>query len=134
MVSKRQARQKLFKCTIKTETELQNALRALAALDGIYLWRNNSGVAYDSTGRPVRYGLANDSAKINKIIKSSDLIGITPTQCPCGAMYGVFTALETKRPNWVFKGTEEELAQQAYLELVHRNFGIARFINSLKDF
>ena len=41
----------------------------------ITLWRNNSGAFKDQTGRMVRFGLGNDSAKINKHMKSSDLIG-----------------------------------------------------------
>lgn len=61
-----------------SESAIQNKVRLAAAYAGLECWRNNVGVSMviDEYGnkRPVRYGLANDSAKVNKEIKSSDLI------------------------------------------------------------
>jgi hypothetical protein len=88
-----------------TEQDIQNKVRIDAAKRGILLWRNNVGAARTETGRIIRYGLANDSSRVNREIKSSDLIGITPkmiTSDDIGAMVGVFTAIEIKRPGWTF--------------------------------
>ena len=60
------------------ETDVQASIRLEAAGKGIVLWRNNVGVLMDQRGRPVRYGLANDSERVNSVTKSSDLIGIKP--------------------------------------------------------
>ena len=61
-----------------SESAVQANVRLAAANKGMCLFRNNVGVLKDETGRPVRYGLANDSSKINKVVKSGDLIGWQP--------------------------------------------------------
>jgi len=115
------------------ETDLQNRIRCEAARQGSILWRNNSGVAFDHTGRPVRFGLGNDSKEANEVCKSSDLIGVTPVICPCGLIYGVFTAYEIKKPSWIFRGTKREHAQLNFLNVVTSHYGLARFINKVED-
>jgi len=94
------------------------------------LWRNNVGVLFDESGRPVRYGLVNESSKINKTIKSSDLIGITPhivTPADVGKTLGIFTAEEVKEGDWKFSGNEHEMAQLNFLLIVLSMGGIAKF-------
>ena len=99
---------------------------------GMRLWRNNTGVAFDQTGRPVRFGLSNESAQVNAKFKSSDLIGITPVVIE-GRTVGVFTSLEIKHPGWKYTGGGRETAQKNWLDLVNSLGGIGKFITSLED-
>ena len=108
-----------------SETSVQAACRAEAARQNCYLWRNNSGVLYDSRGVPVRFGLGNDSKKINDVFKSSDLIGLTAS--------GRFVAIECKAPGWVAPRNQRERAQLAFLEAVHRSNGIAAFVTHIRQ-
>ena len=108
-----------------TESPLQSAIRAEASRRGVYLWRNNSGVLPDTRGVPVRFGLGNDSPRINAVLKSSDLIGIMPD--------GRFVAIEVKRPGWIGVRTERERAQQAFIDLVKSNGGVAGFVSSIEQ-
>lgn len=103
-----------------TESEIQAQVRLEAARRGWHLWRNNSGVLLDRTGRPVRYGLANDSAGLNAALKSSDLIGWTDT--------GRFVSIECKSP-----GGAIHPAQLAWLKLVEKSGGIAILARSIGD-
>ena len=114
------------------EAVVQQAIRLESSRRGMRLWRNNNGACVDNTGRMVRYGLGNDSSKVNKHIKSSDLIGITPVQV-AGRTLGVFTAIEVKRGGWRYKGTAREKAQLAWLELVVAMGGIGKFAASVED-
>ena len=78
---------------MQNESTIQAKVRLDASKLGWRLWRNNVGVLMDSRGVPVRFGLANDSAGVNKIIKSADLIGIRPviiTQDMVGKVIGQF--------------------------------------------
>jgi hypothetical protein len=113
-----------------TEAGIVGAVRLQASEAGWTLFRNNVGACYDPTGRFIRYGLANDSAQLNAALKSSDLVGIRPViidPTHLGRTIGQFVALECKRPNWTFKGTKREEAQQRFLTLVASNGGYARF-------
>lgn len=115
-----------------SETAIQNQTRRDFAYVGP-IWRNNTGVLFDQTGRPVRYGLSNDNAEINREIKSSDLIGITPvliTPAMYGQILGVFTALECKPSNWSFKNNDERAtAQLKFHNIVRDHGGFAGFVN-----
>ena len=114
---------------LTSEAGVQQMRRLVTAQRGGRLWRNNVGVTQDEGGRVIRYGLANESAQMNRSIKSSDLIGITPVICPCGHRYGVFTAEECKRPGWhLTPGDQRGQAQLRYLQLVMSLGGIGRFI------
>ena len=101
------------------EASVVKKVRLEAARKGIILWRNNVGVATDTQGRVIRYGLANDSKRVNDSIKSSDLVGIKPD--------GQFIARECKRPGWHFTGTPREIAQRKFIELVLVMGGDAEF-------
>jgi hypothetical protein len=114
----------------RLEAESSAVVRIEASRKGKRLWRNNVGVMLDERGMPVRYGLANESEKMNKVIKSSDLIGIQPiliTYQHVGATIGQFVSREMKRPGWVFSGTEREVAQRNWLELILAFGGDAAF-------
>lgn len=117
-----------------SEADTQGRLQIEAAKRGGSLWRNNSGACVDQTGRQVRYGLANTSAKINGHFKSSDLIGITPMQIG-GQIVGVFTAIEVKAPGWKGPrpGNEREVAQNNFQRTVRGMGGIAMFAQSVGD-
>lgn len=91
-----------------------------------YLWRNNRGSFQDVTGRWVRYGLANDSKKLDEVFKSSDLIGITPVTIGVehvGMKLGVFTAVEVKAPGARTDPGRLE-AQMNFLRLVTKLGGL----------
>lgn len=112
------------------ETDVVGSVRLAASEASWTLFRNNVGACYDNTGRFIRYGLANDSAQLNKSLKSSDLIGIRPViidPTHLGRTIGQFVALECKRPNWKFKGTKREAAQEKFLALIASSGGYARF-------
>lgn len=127
-----------------TESAAQQQIRmAIARLGGL-AWRNNVGATpaktkhicprcsfvFEETQQPVRYGLANDSAKMNERIKSADVIGILPrivTLEDVGATIGQFIAIEAKAPGWEYRGGGREAAQMAFLSLVQRKGGKAQF-------
>ncbi len=118
-----------------SESAVQAKVRLEAASKGMCLFRNNVGVLKDETGRPVRYGLANDSSKINKIVKSGDLIGWQPvriTQEHVGQQIAQFVSLECKAADWQYGGNEREAAQLAWIRLVVGGGGIGRFINDAR--
>lgn len=115
---------------MKSESEVQDDIRREATSLGWRVWRNNVGVAFDAKGRPVRYGLVNDSKTVNTHIKSSDLIGIRQvlmTENMIGKTIGQFVALEIKREGWKYSGSEREVAQFRFLSLVGSMGGHARF-------
>ena len=120
----------------RTEAGVQQNLRLLAPEHGVYLWRNNVGATKDEYGNYFRFGLANDTSAMNKSIKSSDLIGITPvviTQDMVGQTVGIFTSYEMKAPGWTFTGDTREIAQAAWIGLVIGAGGIARFVSDVKE-
>ena len=112
------------------ETTIQDQIRLEASQAGLRLWRNNVGACRDTKGRLIRYGLANDSAAVNRALKSSDLIGIRPvvvTQEHVGRIIGQFVAREVKRSGWEYHGTPREQAQLRFIELVRSLGGDACF-------
>ena len=120
------------------ESSVQQRVRLDAASQQIELWRNNSGCLIDQTGRPVRYGLCNDSAGLNARIKSSDLVGLTPTFVTpqmVGRVLGVFTAIECKKEGWHMTPSDDRaIAQAAFHDIVRRAGGFAGFATCVEDF
>jgi hypothetical protein len=113
-----------------SEAAVTSRVRLAAARVGIHLWRNQNGAFYDERGQFIRFGLANESEKQSKLVKSSDFIGlrrtlITPAMV--GAYVGIFTAREIKHSDWVYTGTGREPAQLNFINLVNCNGGDARF-------
>lgn len=108
-----------------SETHVQACVRLEVERWGGTTWRNNSGACVDATGRQVRYGLANDSAKLNAKFKSSDLIGIAPG--------GRFLAVECKPRGWRYMSTDRERAQLAFITRVNELGGIAGFATCVHD-
>lgn len=103
-----------------SEAAVLAAVRLEAAQKGIRLFRNNVGALKDERGVPVRYGLANESAEVNKVIKSSDFVGwrrklILPEHV--GSVIAQTVLREGKVPGWTYSGTEHEVAQLAWLQL-----------------
>lgn len=123
--------------SVTTEAGVQNLIRLEASKIGAMLWRNNVGALKDERGVPLRYGLANDSSAMNKVFKSSDLIGIKPvkiTMAMVGLTIGQFTAREVKAPSWSYKATNHEKAQKAFIDFVNARGGDACFVNGTGSF
>lgn len=113
-----------------SEAAVQTAVRLEASRKGLRLFRNNVGVLMDATGRPVRYGLANDSRQINEVIKSHDLIGWRPVLIEAhhvGTTLAQFVSRECKRHGWTYAGTAREVAQLNWGNLVNSAGGDAAF-------
>lgn len=100
-----------------SEARVQSQIRLEAAAKGYILWRNNSGVLMDKRGVPVRFGLSNDSAAVNAVAKSADLIGIGPG--------GQFVSVEVKKP-----GGRVDPAQVAWCALVNKRGGLGLIVDS----
>jgi hypothetical protein len=120
-----------------SETYVQSLVRLEAVRYGVKLWRNNVGVLEDATGRPVRYGLANDSPTLNKSVKSGDLIGWRPliiTPAHVGIKIAQFVSRECKRPSWSYSGTEHEKAQLKWIQVITADGGDACFVTEEGSF
>ena len=95
------------------------------------LWRNNVGALKDERGVPIRYGLANDTKALNKIMKSGDLIGWyrrTILAENVGQVIAQFVSIEAKRPGWEYNPSDEhQVAQARWRDLVIAQGGIACF-------
>jgi hypothetical protein len=108
---------------------------------GIRLFRNNSGVLPDPiTKRPVRFGLGNESKKLNKEFKSGDYIGVTPltiTPEMVGKTVGVFTNLEVKAEGFVerdsYRDNQREYGQKNYIVMIRKLGGLAGFVTNESD-
>lgn len=111
---------------------VQSKVKLNAAKGGtMTLFRNNVGALQDKRGVPVRYGLMNESKKMNEEFKSGDLIGIrrvliTPEMV--GTVIGQFLSVECKKPGWVYSGEGRETAQMNWASAVNARGGLAIFI------
>jgi hypothetical protein len=116
-----------------SEASVQQRIRLDGSKKGMRLWRNNVGAYEDKYGNFIRYGLANESTGMNRKIKSSDLIGITPHnvhRADVGKTIGIFTAIEVKGGDWQYKGNDHEKAQAMFHKVVKSLGGIGGFANS----
>jgi hypothetical protein len=105
----------------KSEAAVQVNVRLEATRAGCRLWRNNVGAGQLADGSFLRWGLANDSKQMNAHIKSADLIGIRPRRVEphhVGEVWGVFLSREIKPEGWRYSGTDREVAQRRWAELV----------------
>lgn len=119
------------------EQRAQQGILLAAAGAEMHLFRNNVGALPDPrTGRLIRFGLANESAELNRRLKSADLIGVrrvTITPDMVGQTIGQLCSVECKPPGWVYSGTPRERAQLAWAEHVRRWGGFAVFATSGED-
>jgi hypothetical protein len=121
-----------------SESAVQAAVRLEYARRGEQLFRNNVGVLTNDKGQPVRYGLGNDSAALNRSIKSADLIGwrsfiITPEWV--GHRIAQFVSREIKAEDWkpALSGAqyEREEAQRRWMRLVLEAGGVAEIMTGV---
>jgi len=118
------------------ETNLISLIKLAAVRIKARLWRNNSGATFDQTGRMIRYGLANESAKINQIFKMGDLVGIrsiTITPDMVGRTVGIFMMREVKRPGWKYTNSPREQAQKNAIDFINALGGDAAFISDVNQ-
>lgn len=118
-----------------SESNVSSRTRLAAVVKHWRLWRNNRGAGKLENGNFVRWGLANDSIKLGKVLKSGDLIGWRPvviTSDMVGKVIAQFVSVETKAADWRAppRDTKDEDAAAQYLwaELVNREGGYAVFI------
>ena len=123
----------------RAESTVQNLTRVehCNATKGL-IYRNNSGAYKDEFGNMVRYGLANESAQENKVIKSSDLIGATPEwvyhPVRGWCWLAVLTAYECKPEGWHLRPSDKRgLAQQRFIDIVRSVGGYAGFVSDPAD-
>lgn len=112
-----------------SEAAVQNNIRLEAARKGMRLFRNNVGGDPNSG---LRWGLANESPAVNKVLASSDLIGIEPVlirSAHVGTVIGRFLAVEVKEAGWNFTGAGRETPQFNFIKLVRSVGGRAMFAN-----
>lgn len=125
------------------EQKATQGVRLAASSLGLRLFRNNNGACKDETGRVIRFGLGNESKRINDQIKFGDYIGITPIKITpemVGKTIGVFTNLEIK-PQGALQSTirkaeksgSREAAQAKAINLVRSFGGFAGFVTSGED-
>lgn len=125
--------------SVRDSDHSEEAVTAEARLEmgrrGIITMRNNVGVLEDKYGRPVRYGLCNETPAMNKAVKSSDDILIIPYLVQpkdVGRKIGIFGAAEYKKRNWTYTGNGREEAQNQFHRMVRAAGGIGFFVNSGK--
>lgn len=138
--------------TSASESRVQSAVRLEAAQSGVTLWRNQVGAfqapdksqpackccgQHPPSPRVIRFGLANDSAQLNAVLKSSDLIGwrrhvVTPGDV--GRTLAVVVARECKPQGWTFRGTDREIAQQRFIDMINQAGGDAAFVTGPGSF
>ena len=115
---------------MSSEAAAVATIRLEASRLGLRLWRNNVGASVLQDGSFIRWGLANETAQMNRQIKSADLVGIRPiliTPAHVGRLIGQFVSREVKPEGWKWSGSEREQAQLRWAELVNSLGGDACF-------
>lgn len=114
------------------EAIVQNAVRLEAARLGKHLFRNNRGAGKLASGSFVRFGLANDSERLGKCVKSADLIGWEPvvvTSAHVGETIARFLSVECKRGDWKPRRSLEDDAQSQWAAIVNASGGRGLIVN-----
>lgn len=123
---------------LSSEARVQSMVRLEAAHCGVWLTRNNVGVLMDAKGRPVRYGLANESKAQNMVIKSGDLIGFRRrviVSRDVGAHIAQFVSRECKHEGWKpSRSDKHEAAQTQWRDFININGGDAAFASGPGSF
>lgn len=122
---------------IKTETDVMNYEVTKFQKIGGRAFRNNVGAFENANGQWVRFGLGNDSARANDLIKSADLIGCKPVLIGhehVGMLFGQFWCREAKEPGWTYSGDEREKAQLLWALTILSMGGDAAFTDGSSDF
>ncbi len=114
-----------------SEAAVQANVRLKAATMGGHLWRNNVGALRAEGGAFVRFGLANDSPKLNAVLKSHDLQGwrrrlIRPEDV--GTVLAQYWSVEVKPPGWRPSSDKRYPGQSRWGALVERNGGLTQFV------
>lgn len=120
----------------KSEAAVASECRLELNMRGIITMRNNVGVLDDKKGRPVRFGLCNETAGMNKVIKSSDDICIIPYVVKpqdVGRKLGVFLGVEHKERSWNFTGEGRETPQANFQRMLANVGAVGVFANSAKS-
>lgn len=122
---------------MSSEEVNQQRIRLMIANENMTPMRNNLGACFDKSGRLIRYGLMNDSKKLNENIKSSDLVLPRPmliTQEWVGHVLGVFAAIEVKESGWVYDEKDpHSKAQWRFHEIIRNAGGFAGFASSPEE-
>lgn len=95
---------------MNSEANIQNEIMIALSHAGCLIWRNNTGVLKDKTGRPIKFGLCKGS---------SDIIGITPS--------GQFLAVEVKTATGSIR--PEQLTFIAAVQKAGGRAGVARSVD-----
>lgn len=114
-----------------SEARASSQVRLEAPQKGCRLWRNNRGAGRLENGSFVRWGLANQSEQVGKMLRSADLIGIDSRPIPpeaVGRPWGRFVSREIKAPGWRFNPNDEhEVGQLNWANLIVSLGGDAGF-------
>jgi hypothetical protein len=114
----------------KSEAWASSVMLLEASQKNVRMFRNNVGALQDKTKRLVRYGLANESEAMNKVLKSSDYVGWRPFLIQphhVGYIIAQFVAREMKEPGWQYAGDDHEAAQLACINMINADGGDACF-------
>jgi len=96
---------------VASEANIQNDIWIALSQAGCILWRNNTGVLKDKTGRPIKFGLCKGS---------SDLVGICTD--------GKFLAVEVKKD-----GGRIRPEQHVFIAAVNKAGGRAGIARSVDE-
>lgn len=133
----------------KSEARVQSEVRLEAARAGVYLWRNNVGAGAvvdpkrlcsecrEHSRGFLRWGLGNDSDRINSVLKSADLIGWRQrsiTSDMVGSTIAQFVSREIKREGWQPSESDEDRAQARWATLVKSQGGDALIVTGIGSF
>jgi len=121
-------------CQGKEESYVQSMIRLAAAAQAYNLGRNNRGALPNEAGVPIRFGWLNDTAALDKVCKTGDLIGYQSgwfrdfeTFEP--VKVAVFAMVECKKASWSGFNPKDkrETAQNRAIQMVLAGGGIACF-------